>query len=155
MENHPPRDTLSALHDGELTSAERKEVLTHLEECAPCRQFQEHWGHITRALFPAPAPPSPAETSFFVRQVMGQLESPPLPQQIPWRDWLESRWGMPALGLGIAALFLSIVWPHPESIEPPDVVFLMDASHQTVQKLVLPPDSSRADNLLAFLMEDP
>ena len=43
---HVEREILSALIDGELDAAQRREVHDHLQECAPCREAIEEFSHI-------------------------------------------------------------------------------------------------------------
>jgi anti-sigma factor RsiW len=143
------QEALEALHDGELKEGERRAVLAHLKECADCRLAHDRWERISRAFFRAPERPSAAETERFVRSVMaGLAESAPV--SAVW-GWLQAPWLIPALGAGVAALLLAVAWP--EAPPPPDDLLLMGAGDRGALELVLPPDSARADAVLAGVME--
>jgi anti-sigma factor RsiW len=43
---HVEREILSALIDGELDAAQRREVHDHLQECAPCREAMDEFSQI-------------------------------------------------------------------------------------------------------------
>jgi anti-sigma factor RsiW len=43
---HVEREILSALIDGELDAAQRREVYEHLQQCAPCREAMEEFSHV-------------------------------------------------------------------------------------------------------------
>ncbi|MBI3554438.1 MAG: hypothetical protein HY077_18230 [Elusimicrobia bacterium] len=58
---------------------------------------------IAEALFRAPKTPTDFETEAFVSRVMGRIEE----ARSPALQWLTGRWTVPALGLGIAAVFLA------------------------------------------------
>lgn len=66
---------------------------------------------ISKALFRAPAPPTAFETEAFVSRVMTRIDY----EGSPLTRWLTGRWAVPALGLGIVALFFSIVDSVPQA----------------------------------------
>src|SRR5438876_610718 len=91
-----------------------------------------------QVLFKPAAPPAPAETERFVRGVMARVEAEAAGSR--WLDWLRAPWLVPALSLGMAALFISIVWDLPGVVAPPDVQLLLDAPSANGGQWALPPD---------------
>ena len=65
---------------------------------------------IPKAFFKAPTAPTAFETESFVRRAMARIETARLPAVL---RWLTARWTVPALGFGIAALLLSILYTTP------------------------------------------
>lgn len=94
----------------------------------------EEWQKIVPIFFRAPAPPSPAQTEIFARRVLAHLERKPRWEQ------LAERWLVPALSLGLAALFFSIMKPSLESQAPLDIAFSMESQDRPVDDLLLPPE---------------
>ena len=94
----------------------------------------EEWRKVVRVFFPAPLKPSPAQTEVFARRVLAHLESKPRWEQ------LAERWLVPALSLGLAALFFSIMKPSLESQSPLDIAFSMDSQNRPVDDLLLTPE---------------
>lgn len=86
----------------------------------------EEWRKVVHIFFRAPARPSPAQTEIFARRILAHLEGKPR-----W-ELLAERWLVPALSLGLALLFFSIMKLSPESQSPLNVAFSDD--------LLLPPE---------------
>ena len=151
------RDALSALHDGELGTTEREEVLAHLRECEECREKYQRWENIARLVFRAPAAPAAGDTEMFVQRVMGRLDPHGVSVSTApsaWWEWLGARWLIPALSAGVAALFFSIARYSPESAAPLDALLLVDAHSRSVNELIYPSDPSHSVNVLDFDAED-
>jgi hypothetical protein len=70
---------------------------------------------IPKALFRAPASPTAIETEAFTARVMARIEESRSPA-LGWvLEWFSGRWTVPALGLGIATMLLSIFYSGPNS----------------------------------------
>ncbi|MCB2223974.1 MAG: zf-HC2 domain-containing protein [Actinobacteria bacterium] len=117
-----PGDLLSALLDGELTAAERRDVHTHLESCARCRDEYE----AVRA------------TRDAVRE-LPLLDLPPglLPTPAPARRPVLARaWTWAAAGAAAAALAIGIGLATGSAPAPMDLDTF--AEHHTARVLVQP-----------------
>ncbi len=68
---------------------------------------------IRKAFFKAPPTPSAFETEAFVSRVMARIDESRVPVFSPFLRLIMARWTVPALGLGIAAVFLSIQYTVP------------------------------------------
>jgi anti-sigma factor RsiW len=111
MEHEQALEKLDEWIDGELAADESAALSRHLDACADCRREAALRKRLGEALF-APLPPEdPRKTEAFVRRVMGRVEAESVPA---WRRLL-GRALTPALGLGLAALLLSILNPGPGS----------------------------------------
>jgi hypothetical protein len=72
-------------------------------------------GRIPKIFFRTPVPPTSFETEAFTRRVMARIEESRSPAFGWVLEWFSGRWTVPALGLGIATLFLSILYSGPIS----------------------------------------
>ena len=70
---------------------------------------------IPRVFFRAPAPPTAFETEAFTLRVMARIEESRSPALGWGLEWFTGRWTVPALGLGIATMLLSIFYSGPSS----------------------------------------
>lgn len=147
------REALSALHDKELDARESKEILSHLEQCADCREAHQRWEKIAGTFFRAPQPPGRAETEFFVQQVMKRLEPELSPAPFGWWGWLEDRLMLPVLSVSLVAVLLSILMIQPESVASTDALLLVNAQNHSIGQWVLPPDPSNTDGMLTHGLE--
>lgn len=107
MDHDRAQEKLDEWLDGELADDESAELSRHLDACPQCRAQAALRRRLGEALFVAPAPEDPRATEAFVRRVMSRVEDSRAPS---WSAWL-GRALTPALGLGLAALLLSIVLP--------------------------------------------
>jgi anti-sigma factor RsiW len=137
-----------------LGAEERKEILAHLEGCTDCREAFQRWERIAGTFFRPPEKPSRAETEFFVQKAMERLDSEESLANAGWRLWAENRLMLPVLGLGLAAVLLSILIVRPESVATPDALLLVDAQFHGVGELVLPPDPSKTGMLMLASEEE-
>jgi anti-sigma factor RsiW len=94
-----------ALHDGELSPAERARAEAHLAECSACRAVLEGWKKSAPAFFRAPAAP-PSEA--FVQRVMAAL-----PAAAPRADWREF-FTFPRLALAGAGALVLVLFLRPD-----------------------------------------
>lgn len=65
---------------------------------------------LARLLFPAPKAPTAFETEAFVSRAMGRIEQARRPALAFLLECLAGRWTVPALGLGIATLLMSVLF---------------------------------------------
>jgi len=112
---------------------------------------QPSWEKIAKTFFRAPAAPSAFQTQSFVLRVMERLN---IPEPVPLWERLSAPLMIPALGVGLAALLLSIALPGVEAVAPADVLFLTDVRIPLTTSLLLPPEPGRADALLADGLEE-
>jgi predicted anti-sigma-YlaC factor YlaD len=102
------RESLSALMDQEWPTLPREEVLTHLQGCPECRQWQDRARAATRGLRAAfPAPPADLGLA-----VSSRLNSRRRPGELA----LQVALGLVAFGAGLLAL-PALVFGHAEASE--------------------------------------
>lgn len=94
----------------------------------------EEWRKVVQVFFRAPARPSPAQTEIFARRVLAHLDA-----KSRW-ELLAERWLVPALSLGLALLFFSIMKPSPESQAPLTALLSADSQDRAIDDLLLPPE---------------
>ncbi len=70
---------------------------------------------IRKIFFRAPVPPTPFQTEAFTRRVMARIAESQSPAFGWVLEWFSGRWTVPALGLGIATLLLSVIYSGPRS----------------------------------------
>ena len=108
-------DDLSALLDGALEPAARREVEAHLAACPACRGEQRRIEGALRALARLPAAPEPSP--HFAARLAARLADPPrrgwpgLPAAWRWRL------AVPAAGLAAAAVAAVLVVRHQHGLE--------------------------------------
>ncbi len=134
---------LDAFLDGELPSEERREVESHLADCAECRRECETWRRITAAIL---RPPEIAPDEAFVRRVMTHIPEPE-PSPTPWFP----PWLTPALGLAAAGLVIILAWSGPEPVSA-EAVLLEDWA-ESGAIAALAPRAPDADDVLGAVME--
>lgn len=116
MEHDEAWEKLDEWLDGELTDAAAANLSRHLDACAACKREAAARRRLGEALF-APLPPEdPRASAAFARRVMARIEA----DSVPVWQRLFGRALTPALGLGLAALLLSIVAPGLGYSEPFD-----------------------------------
>lgn len=78
---------------------------------------QSEWNdqRIPKVFFRAPALPSALETEAFTLRVMTLIEERRSPAFGWVLEWFTGRWTVPALGLGIATMLLSVFYSSPNS----------------------------------------
>ena len=121
MRRHVEREILSALIDGELDADERRYVHEHLQECAPCREAAEEFGHIHGVVGELPRLIAPAA---FVSDVMEprrrrSVRSIASSLVSGKRRWVAVASAAAAIGITLAGLV-----SQPERSEPPVDVFI-------------------------------
>ncbi len=116
MEHREAETKLDEWLDGELAADLAAELSRHLDACPACQREAALRRRLGEALF-APLPAEdPRATEAFTRRVMARVEEDAVPV---WQR-LFGRALTPALGLGLAALLLSIVAPGLGYSEPFD-----------------------------------
>lgn len=146
MTHEQARESLSAFHDGELPEPERALVEAHLASCGECRAALEDWRRLALVfLKPPQLPPSEA----FVRRVMARIGS--LERPAVARPWVLP-WLVPALGAGLASLFLSVSIAPREPIST-ESLLLADAG-EAVEIAFLPLEPMQED-MLGYALEGP
>jgi anti-sigma factor RsiW len=152
MNHEELKDKLHALHDGELSSGERAELLAHLAACSACRSEQERWKHIAGAFLRAAPSPAEGETERFTARVMARIHAE-IPEETaaPW-SWAGLRWMAPALGFALATAFLLAIWPGPEFPAPEDVAVLTEGEAGGLAAWVSEPAAPTTDDLLAVAL---
>ena len=111
-------EEIMALLDGELTNAESRAVLQHLEECAACASLEEQFRATSQALAGWSVPAPPKELDERVERQRSAIASaqrnvkPPIYGFNKWKPWAFA--GAGALVLVAAILFvgLAVMVPH-------------------------------------------
>jgi hypothetical protein len=85
-------EEIMALLDGELTIAEAKTLMQHIEECADCASIREHLRNTAQAMAAWEVPPVPASINPIVEKSAAQAVSAPMrrsraPRPRTWRFW--------------------------------------------------------------------
>jgi anti-sigma factor RsiW len=70
-------EEIMALLDGELTIAEAKTLMQHIEECADCASIREHLRNTAQAMAAWEVPPVPASINPIVEKSAAQAVSAP------------------------------------------------------------------------------
>lgn len=116
MEHAQAWERLDEWLDGELPPEASAELSRHLDACPACQREAAARRRLGESLF-APAPAmDPRDAAAFARRVMARIESE---ETSAWQR-LFAPVLTPALGLGLAALLLSIVAPGLGYSEPFD-----------------------------------
>ena len=110
MDHKLMKDKLFALYDGELESADRKEVETHISDCLECRELYERWTKTASVFFRVP---KVVTSDFFVQSVMNRVHSleEPSARTVSWNGLLN--WLVPAISLVL--VFLAVALPLPQT----------------------------------------
>lgn len=146
MNHEELKESVFALHDGELADAEHRETESHLEGCAECRLTLENWKKISVALFHEEAPVSEA----FVQRVMEAIP----PSAVGRRpSAISLRWLAPAFGMAILALILIFAKPAAEPVSA-EALLLADGREGAVTELAFLPESPGKDEILGYVLEE-
>ncbi len=103
---HVEREILSALIDGELDAAQRREVHDHLQECAPCREAMDEFSHIHGLVGELPrliAPESFVSVALRPRESRG-LRTATTALLAGRRKWVAASIAVAALGITFGGL---------------------------------------------------
>lgn len=91
---------LGAYLDGEVSSALREQIETHLEGCLACQEELDSLEQLSSLLHSSPLPAQPTSDAAFARQVLERISQPVPPL---WQRALRLSWNF-------APLFLFAVW---------------------------------------------
>lgn len=116
MEHDNAAKRLDEWLDGELADDAAAEVSRHVDACPVCRGEAALRRRLGEALFAPLAAEDPRSTEAFTRRVMARVEE----ESVPFWQRLLGPVLTPALGLGLAALLLSIIAPGSGYSEPFD-----------------------------------
>lgn len=152
MKHKKIKDALYALYDGELSGEMCLEVESHMKTCGECRQIYQNWGEISKTFLKVP---QVAPTDAFVENVMERIEAlDEVPQTDVKYRWPLFRWMAPALGLGFAAFFLTVM-PETESTISTDDLLLVNGRNGFVSQWAFAPASPEKEDLLEYVLEEP
>lgn len=146
--NHATREQLYAFYDGEIPEPERRQVETHLGECAECLRIREEWKKIAGAFF-RPLVIRPSEA--FVQRVMDGL---PADEELPCLPRAAFRWLAPALSLSAAGLALILAWPGGNGVSA-EALILEDGRDEIPALLAFAPQAPGLDEVLGLVLEEP
>lgn len=151
MEHEAIVEKLSAYRDGALSAPERALVDAHLAECASCSAVLQDLETLARAFFrPAPAP-NAFQTEAFVSRVMARLPA----ESSPPFFWATTRWLVPALALGGAALAFSFgPYARDAGLEPAAAMISSGAGRADLSEWLARPGAPAPDDLYAMNSED-
>ena len=111
-------EEIMALLDGELTNAESRAVLQHLEECAACASLEEQFRATSQALAGWSVPAPPKELDERVEKQRSAIASaqrnvkPPIYGSGKWKPWVFAGAGALAAVAGILFVGLAVTFPH-------------------------------------------
>jgi hypothetical protein len=143
---------LGAFYDRELSVSRMAEVRAHIQDCASCREAHEHWEKIAQSCFPEPAPLSKAQTEMFIRRVMSQVK-PPQKKRFLFPELNLWKFLVPALSFCVVLFAIFSIFERTDYPTSMDALLLIDPQNKSVAELILPPDATRENNLLASVME--
>ncbi len=149
---------LPSFHDGDLAEKDKAAVSLHLEACSDCRGFLEDLEKISSLMRAPSSRPSSGETEIFVRRVMAAIKAghrAPFLSRAARRFpsiRIKEAWLIPALGLGFAALLLSIDAPPSVANFPADELILVGGGNRDLGALTgLTPSLTQDDSAGALL----
>lgn len=103
---------LTALVDGELSTAARVALEAHLSGCDVCRRTERTLRKTQRRLQALPPPDFTPDVLAARRAVMNRL---PAARRQGWRALFELRFALPAAAAGLLAVAVVALWPDPRS----------------------------------------
>ncbi|OFW21086.1 MAG: hypothetical protein A3G21_14290 [Acidobacteria bacterium RIFCSPLOWO2_12_FULL_66_21] len=129
MAEHPDRERVMALLDGELAAPLEAEVHAHLKACETCRAFADELGSVSRNLAAWRVEPAPVSLDRGMAGAIAAALRQRAPRSRPWQSW---RWYVPRRSwtfVGAAALVgLALAIALPQVRRSPARVPRMDAA---------------------------
>lgn len=122
MTHEQIQERLSEWLDGELSPAESAAASVHIDSCSVCKGEVLRLRRLGEALFAAPAAADPRSTEAFVARVMARVDAESVS---PWERFA-ARFLIPAFGLALAGLLISISLPRVDPDAPLGVVASVD-----------------------------
>lgn len=150
MGNHKLiKEMIFELYDGELSPEKKGQVSAHLEDCAECRSVLGNWKKVA-AVFLKAGEVSPPD--LLVERVMERITDAPSPSQaLP--EFFGWRWLAPALGLGFAVLFFTLIFKGMEEPVSTETLLLVDGREAAVTDLAFGPAQPKTNDVLGYVLE--
>lgn len=131
MEHAQAWERLDEWLDGELPPDTSAELTRHLDGCPACQREAAARRRLGESLFAPASAEDPRAEAAFARRVMARIEA----EEVPAWQRIFAPVLTPALGLGLAALLLSIVAPGLGYSEPFDGWDEPDATYAALVEL--------------------